>query len=74
MAVHSTKWSWMSQFIDEVNQFTDSINELPIPMIIKSDFGGFTVEPLYKEDEDRFNSAAEYVTECLVEALEGEAK
>ena len=71
MVVHSTKWSWMSQFIDEVNQFIDSINEPRIPMIIKSDFDGFTVEPLYKEDEDRFDSAAEYVRTCLIEALEG---
>lgn len=73
MAVHSTKWSWMSRFIDEVNQFTDSINEPRIPIIIKSDFG-FTVEPLNKEDEDRFNSAAEYVTECLFKALEGDGE
>ena len=71
MVVHSTEWSWISQFIDEVNQFTDSIGEPPIPKIIKSDFDGFTVEPLNKEDNDRFKSAAEYVTTCLLEALEG---
>lgn len=70
MAVHSTEWSWMSLFIDEVNQFTDSINEPRIPMIIKSEFG-FTVEPLNQEDAERFESAAEYVRTCLVEALEG---
>lgn len=68
MAVHSTTWQWMSRFIDEVNQFTDSINEPRIQIIIKSDLG-FTVEPLNKEDEDRFNSAAEYVTECLFNEL-----
>ena len=70
MIVHSTTWQWMSQFIEEVNEFTDSIKTPRIPMIIKSEFG-FTCEPLNSEDKERFESAAEYVTTCLMEALEG---
>jgi hypothetical protein len=71
MVVHSTTWQWMSRFIDEVTEFTDSIKTPRIPMIIKSEFSGFTCEPLYSADTARFDSAAEYVTTCLMEALEG---
>ena len=68
MGVHSFTWQEMSQFIEDVNDFTDSIHEPRIPLKITYDCGYIT-EPLHKEDKDRFNSAAEYVIECLRKEL-----
>lgn len=65
MGVHSFTWQDMSNFIEDVNDFTDSIHEPRIPMKITCDCGYYITEPFHKEDMERFRVAADYVIECL---------
>lgn len=65
MGVHSfTTWQDISNFIEDVNDFTDSIHAPRIPLKITL-VCGYITEPLHKEDMERFRVAADYVIECL---------
>ena len=65
-SVHVRHWEMVSNLVEDINEFTDTVGTARIPMkIITSELGGFQVFPMNKEDNDRFKSAVEYVIEML---------